>query len=66
MPTGTIARCKVVTTIHAGDHTTDCGTCEQNARIKENMKDDLERAIEEGDLQAFEDIFEDRDPFEFI
>jgi len=56
----------VVTTIHAGDHTTDCGTCEQNARIKENMKDDLERAIEEGDLQAFEDIFEDRDPFEFI
>jgi hypothetical protein len=30
------------------------------------MKDDLERAIEEGDLQAFEDIFEDRDPFEFI
>lgn len=56
----------MVTTIHAGDHTTDCGTCEQNARIKENMKDDLERAIEEGDLQAFEDIFEDRDPFEFI
>jgi hypothetical protein len=30
------------------------------------MKDDLERAIEEGDFQAFEDIFEDRDPFEFI
>ena len=56
----------MVTTIHAGDHTTGCGTCEQNARIKQNMEDDLERAIEEGDLQAFEDVFEDRDPFEFI
>jgi len=64
-----------MTTIHAGDHTTDCdtckancscGTCEQNERIKQNMADDLERAIEEGDFQAFEDIFEDRDPFEFL
>lgn len=64
-----------MTTIHAGDCTNgcatckdncSCGTCEQNARIRENMKDDMERAIEEGDLQAFEDIFEDRDPFEFI
>ena len=64
-----------MTTIHAGDHTTDCaicqancscGTCEQNERIRQNMADDLERAIEEGDLQAFEDIFEDRDPFEFL
>ena len=56
----------MATTIHAGDHTTDCGTCEQNARIKQNMEDDLERAVLEGDLQAFEDIFEDRDPFEFL
>ena len=58
----------MVTTIHAGDHTTDCGTCEQNARIEEN----LSLAKEEyGDIGAmsyaeFEEIFEDRDPFEFI
>ena len=56
----------MVTTFHTGDHTTGCGVCEQNSRIKQNMEDDLERAIEEGDSQAFQDIFEDRDPFEFI
>lgn len=65
----------MATTIHLGDHETDClacqqncscGTCEQNARIKENMDLDLEYALEHGDLQMFEDIFEDRDPFEFI
>ena len=62
-------------TIHVGDHTTECdvckancscGTCEQNERIKQNMEDSLEDALANGDLQAFEDIFEDRDPFEFI
>ena len=65
----------MATTIHLGDHETDCltcqqncscDTCEQNARIKENMDLDLEYALEHGDLQMFEDIFEDRDPFEFI
>lgn len=56
----------MVTTIHVGDHTTDCGTCEQNARIKENMAERLDEALENGDLAEFEDIFEDRDPFEFI
>ena len=64
-----------MTTIHAGDHTTDCaicqancscGTCEQNGRIKENMDNDLDYALEMGDFDAFMDIFEDRDPFEFM
>ena len=66
MPTGTIVRCEMVTTIHAGDHTTDCGTCEQNERIRQNMEDSLDDVLESGDSQAFQDIFEDRDPFEFI
>jgi hypothetical protein len=56
----------MATTIHAGDHTTDCGTCEQNERIKQNMEDSLDDVLESGDSQAFQDIFEDRDPFEFI
>lgn len=43
-----------------------CGTCEQNERIRQNMADNLALALEEGDLSAFEDIFEDRDPFEFL
>ena len=43
-----------------------CGTCEQNARIKENMDSDLEYALETGDFDMFMDIFEDRDPFEFL
>ena len=64
-----------MTTIHAGDCSTDCaqckancecGKCEQDARIRQNMKDDLARALADGDLSAFEDIFEDRDPFEFL
>jgi len=64
-----------MTTIHLGDHTTDCaicqancscGTCEQNERIKENMTNDLDYALEMGDFDAFMDIFEDRDPFEFM
>ena len=62
-------------TIHAGDHTSDCaeckakcscGTCEQNSRIKDNMDSDLDYALEMGDFDAFMDIFEDRDPFEFM
>ena len=56
----------MVTTIHAGDHSTDCGTCEQNARIQQNMADSLDYAIETEDFDMFMDIFEDRDPFEFI
>ena len=64
-----------MTTIHAGDCSTDCaqckancecGKCEQDNRIKENMASDLEAALESGDFQAFQDIFEDRDPFEFL
>ena len=43
-----------------------CGHCEQTERIKDNMASDMEYAIETGALQMFEDIFEDRDPFEFI
>lgn len=42
------------------------GELEQDERIRENMAADLEYAIETGDLQMFEDIFEDRDPFEFL
>jgi hypothetical protein len=43
-----------------------CGTCEQDLRIKDNMKADLAYAIETEDHDMFQDIFEDRDPFEFI
>ena len=50
----------------AHDKTCECGTCEQNARIKENMASDLDYALETGDFDMFMDIFEDRDPFEFI
>ena len=39
---------------------------EQAERIKENMKENLAYALETGDLTMFEDIFEDRDPFEFL
>ena len=46
--------------------TEGCGHCEQDARIKENMASDLDYALETGDLAMFEDIFEDRDPFEFL
>jgi len=51
---------------HAHPDTCTCGTCEQNERIRQNMADNLALALEEGDLSAFEDIFEDRDPFEFL
>lgn len=39
---------------------------EQAQRIKENMESDLDYALETGNVQMFEDIFEDRDPFEFM
>ena len=39
---------------------------EQAERIKENMAADLDYALETGDLELFESIFEDRDPFEFM
>ena len=39
---------------------------DQAIRIRENMASDLEYALENGDFDAFEEIFEDRDPFEFL
>ena len=42
------------------------GEIEQDERIRENMKFDLATALETGDLDLFESIFEDRDPFEFL
>lgn len=54
--------------------TGDCPACieyqqgvqEQNERIQQNMRDSLNQALDDGDLAAFEEIFEDRDPFEFL
>lgn len=40
----------------------DCQDC----RIKQNMKDNLDYALANGDLQMFEDIFEDADPFGYL
>lgn len=42
------------------------GELEQDERIRQNMRDDLATALETGDLDLFESIFEDRDPFEFL
>lgn len=39
---------------------------EQAIRIKERMAEELDDILANGDLQAFEDLFEDRDPFEFL
>ena len=39
---------------------------EQTDRIRENMESDLDYALATGDLDMFEAIFEDRDPFEFL
>lgn len=39
---------------------------EQAERIRENMALDLDTALATGDLDLFESIFEDRDPFEFL
>lgn len=60
-----------MTTIHLGDHETDCLACQSNCdcqdcRIKLNMEENLEYALANGDLALFEDIFEDRDPLEFM
>lgn len=55
----------MATIIHAGDHDTDCGTCQQNARIKEGLADYMANPAEYN-IWELEDIFEDRDPFEFI
>lgn len=39
---------------------------EQAKRIRENMTSDLAYALETGDMDLFESIFEDRDPFDFL
>jgi hypothetical protein len=39
---------------------------EQAERIKENMASALDYALETGDFDTLMDIFEDRDPFEFL
>jgi|CryBogDrversion2_9_1035297.scaffolds.fasta_scaffold143611_1 hypothetical protein len=39
---------------------------EQAERIKERMSEELDDILANGDLQAFEELFEDRDPFEFL
>ncbi len=57
-----------MTTIHAGDHTTDCETCRlqcdcQDCRINRNIG---EIDTSELDFDDFLAIFEDRDPSEFI
>lgn len=63
-----------MTTIHLGDHETDClicqqncscDKCEQDSRIKENLNYAMDN-FEDYSFQDFEDIFEDRDPFEFL
>jgi len=61
----------MATTIHLGDHETDCKICKlncdcQDCRIKQNIKDNLEYALENNDFQMFEDIFEDADPFDYL
>mgnify|MGYP006266807557 CR=1 FL=1 len=42
------------------------GELEQDERIRQNMADLLEQAYETEDFALFEEIFEDRDPFEFL
>jgi hypothetical protein len=39
---------------------------EQTERIKENVSNKLENILDAGDVEAFWDLFEDRDPFEFL
>jgi hypothetical protein len=61
----------MATTIHAGDCSTDCETCRlqcecQDCRIQSNIQSDLDYALETGDWDLLESIFEDRDPLEFI
>ena len=57
-----------MTTIHLGDCSTDCETCRlqcdcQNCRINRNVND---ADLNELAFDEFADLFEDRDPFEFI
>lgn len=63
-----------MTTIHLGDHDTDCETCklncschtcEQTNRINENVEDFYLNPAEYS-FEDFESMFEDRDPIEFI
>lgn len=63
-----------MTTIHAGDCSTDCVKCqaqcdcmkcEQTARIKEGVALYYQNP-DDYNVWELEDIFEDRDPFEFI
>jgi hypothetical protein len=58
----------MATTIHAGDHTSDCVTCQKNCecqrcRITENMK---EIDWEEMSFDEIADIFEDADPTDYL
>ena len=58
----------MATIIHAGDHTTDCETCRlncdcQDCRISRNVK---EIDWETMDFDEIEELFEDRDPSEWI
>ena len=57
-----------MTTIHAGDHDTDCEICQANCDCQDcRIKTNLEYFdFDEGTLQDFEDLFEDRDPLEFL
>lgn len=63
-----------MTTIHVGDHETDCkicqencscSKCEQDNRIKENLSYAMEH-MDELSFFEFEEVFEDRDPVEFL
>ena len=59
-----------MTTIHAGDHTTDCETCQancdcQDCRIKNNLNDYYQNS-DEYTFEDFEAIFEDADPFDYL
>ena len=58
----------MATTIHTGDHTTDCETCKlqcdcQDCRITRNAS---EIDWSDPDWDDIEAIFEDRDPAEFF
>lgn len=59
-----------MTTIHAGDHTTDCETCRlqcdcQDCRIKRNASG-IDWSDPDLDFDKVMEYFEDRDPTEFI
>jgi hypothetical protein len=60
----------MATIIHTGDHTTDCETCRlqcdcQDCRIQRKANEiDWERF--DWQTMDLDDVFEDRDPSEFI